>query len=323
MPVQSLVHHHSNIHHLLVLLGEELLDLRLDTGLALLAGQLGLLVLERLGLPLLLALLGSVADVLAEGVSADLLVGLGVELLEGIGLNIVLNVLDKLALVALLIVVGESLHVLSDVAAIDVLLENLGIELLSLDIVAGEAVLGVGDEDATVGSALHDAEDAGTGRGAGKTNVQDGLEGAALAVLSLGSLGEGVLAVGLLNTSEGLIQTQLGEDTAGQQETSGIGSSPVGQTVVDAIGAQLVRVSGGEDLVTVDLRGHHLSDDVPVGETDDQAVLGRIVLVLGLGDQALAGIVVGLALPPALELGLEAAERSQRVAKEKGKKKNN
>lgn len=53
----------------------------------------------------------------------------------------------------------------------------------------------------------------------------------------------------------------------------------------------------------------YVHDDVSVGEADDQAVLGRIVLVLGLGDQALAGIVVGLALLPPLVLGLEAAAR--------------
>ena len=39
-----------------------------------------------------------------------------------------------------------------------------------------------------------------------------------------------------------------------------------------------------------------LADDVLVGEADDEAVLGRIVLVLGLGDQPLTRIVVGYAL---------------------------
>jgi hypothetical protein len=39
-----------------------------------------------------------------------------------------------------------------------------------------------------------------------------------------------------------------------------------------------------------------LADDVLVGETDHEAVLGRIVLVLGLGDQPLTGIVVGCVL---------------------------
>lgn len=51
----------------------------------------------------------------------------------------------------------------------------------------------------------------------------------------------------------------------------------------------------------------YVHDDVAVGEPDDQAVLGRIVLVLGLGDEALASVVVGLARLSALVLGLEAA----------------
>lgn len=54
----------------------------------------------------------------------------------------------------------------------------------------------------------------------------------------------------------------------------------------------------------------NVHDDVPVGETDDKTVLGSIVLVLGLGDQALTGIVIGLALLSALVLGLEATEKS-------------
>jgi hypothetical protein len=39
-----------------------------------------------------------------------------------------------------------------------------------------------------------------------------------------------------------------------------------------------------------------LADDVLVGEADDEAVLGRIVLVLGLGNQPLTRIVVGCEL---------------------------
>lgn len=57
---------------------------------------------------------------------------------------------------------------------------------------------------------------------------------------------------------------------------------------------------GHEDLVTANLGVDDLGDDVLVREADDEAVLGRIVLVLGLGDQPLTGIVVGcmlLAMP--------------------------
>lgn len=52
-------------------------------------------------------------------------------------------------------------------------------------------------------------------------------------------------------------------------------------------------LSGHEDLVAANLGVDNLGDDVLVGEADDEAVLGRIVLVLGLGDQPLTGIVIG------------------------------
>lgn len=233
--------------------------------------------------------------------------GLSVQVLKTIGLNIVIDVALELALVALLIVIGEGLHVLSDVAAEDVAAEGVGVELLALHVVARETLLGVGDEDTTVGSTLQSTEDTGTGGGAGQTDIKESLEGAALAVVGLSGLGEGELTVSLLDTDEVLIETELLEGTAGDQETGGVGGSPVGKTVLDAVGTQLVGVGSDEDLVAADLGSHQLADDVLVGEADDQAVLGGIVLVLGLGDEALTGVVVGLALTSALVLGLVAA----------------
>jgi hypothetical protein len=55
-----------------------------------------------------------------------------------------------------------------------------------------------------------------------------------------------------------------------------------------------VSVGCTEDLVTGDLGRDQLADDVSIGESDDEAVLRGVVLVLRLGDQTLAGIVVGL-----------------------------
>jgi hypothetical protein len=66
-------------------------------------------------------------------------------------------------------------------------------------------------------------------------------------------------------------------------------------------------VSGAEDLVAVDLGGDDLGDDVAVGEADNQTVLGGVVLVLGLGDEALAGVVVGLTRTTTLVLDLVTA----------------
>ena len=288
-------------------LSSKLTDLVLNTSLALLTRQLLGLVLLALGLPLLLALLGTSALVLLEGVGADGLVGLEVLVLNVTSVDLLLDVLDELGAVALLIIIGKVLHVLSDVTAGDVLAEGLGVELLGLDVETGETVLGVGDEDTTVGGTLHGTEDTGTSGGTDKTNVEEGLEGAAGAIVGLNGLGEGVLAVSLLDTSEVLVEAELGQSTAGKQQTSGVGGSPVGETLGDAVALELVAVGSAEDLVTGDLRVDDLSDDVAVGETNDHAVLGRIVLVLGLGDQALTGIVVGLTLTTTAVLGLVAA----------------
>lgn len=48
-----------------------------------------------------------------------------------------------------------------------------------------------------------------------------------------------------------------------------------------------------------------LGDDVAVGNADDHAILGCIVLVLCLNDQTLPGIVVGLTLTPPLKFDLQ------------------
>jgi hypothetical protein len=270
-------------------------NLGLDLLLLLGLGKLVELVLQGLGLPVVLGLLLLGAILLLVGVLTDLLVGILVELLKTIGLEVVIDVAGELGLVTLLVVIGEGLHVLSDVAGEDVLAESLGVELLGLDVETGEAVLGVGNEETTVGGTLHGTEDTGTSGGAGETNIKEDLEGAALLTVDLDGLGDVVLTIGLLDTGEVLVELKLLEDTAGKEKTGGVGGRPVGQTVGNAVGLELVGIRGHEDLVAGDLGGDDLANNVLVGEADDEAVLGRIVLVLRLGDQPLTGIVIGCA----------------------------
>lgn len=175
-------------------------------------------------------------------------------------LNTVINVLLELRLVALLIVIGKSLHVLSDVTAEDVLAESLGIELLALNVVTGESALGVGNVKTTIRSTLHGTKDTGTSGGTVETDIEEGLEGPALLTINLSSLGELVLSVNLLNTSEGLVKLELGKSAAGQQKTSGVRSSPVGETVLDAVSGKLVRIGRREDLVANNLGRDDLAD---------------------------------------------------------------
>jgi hypothetical protein len=224
-----------------------------------------------------------------------------VELLKTVGLDIVIDVAAELRLVALLVVVGEGLHVLSDVTTEDVLAEGLGVELLAFNVVTGETVLGVRNEDTTVGATLHGTKDTSTSGGTGETDIQEDLEWAALLAINLGGLGEGELTVSLLNTSEGLVKLELLEDTAGKEQTGSVCGGPVSCGLDGARVAWNI-LGSAEDLVTANLRVDDLADDVLVGETDDETVLGRIVLVLGLGDQPLAGIVVGCGLLDAVAI---------------------
>ena len=76
--------------------------------------------------------------------------------------------------------------------------------------------------------------------------------------------------------------------------------------MLDSISAEFMRVGSAEDLIASDLGGDDLHDNIAVGEADDETVFGCIVLVLGLGDETLASIVIGLSNTTALVLCLVA-----------------
>jgi len=62
--------------------------------------------------------------------------------------------------------------------------------------------------------------------------------------------------------------------------------------VLNTISLEFVGISGAEDFVTSDLRSYDLHDNIAVGESDDETVFWRIVLVLGLGDKSLTCVVI-------------------------------
>jgi hypothetical protein len=94
-----------------------------------------------------------------------------------------------------------------------------------------------------------------------------------------------------------LVHIKFLQCTASEEKTRSVGSSPVGETIVDSVALEFVGIGGTEDFVAGKLGSDKLAE----------AVLGRVVFVLGLRDKALAGVVVGLACSSALVLGLEAA----------------
>ena len=80
--------------------------------------------------------------------------------------------------------------------------------------------------------------------------------------------------------------------------------------MLDSIALEFVTVGGAEDLIARDLGSDDLTDNILIGEADNEAILGSVVLVLGLGDETFAGVVVGLPFSTTLVLGLVAAAPS-------------
>merc|ERR1711881_792994 len=114
-----------------------------------------------------------------------------------------------------------------------------------------------------------------------------------------------VLRSHLSGTLEVAIEVVLLEETTGAEKAHAVRSRVVGEANLEPVFGELMSIRGAVSDVTLDLGGDHLADDVLVGETHDEAVLGGSELVLVLANKTLARVVVGLTLTAALVLDLE------------------
>merc|ERR1712038_233232 len=156
-----------------------------------------------------------------------------------------------------------------------------------------EALLVVRNVEATVAGTLHGTEDSVTGGGSDETNIEVSLEGASV-----------VLAISSGDTGELIIERLVLEESTGEKKTGGIGSGVVGETAGNTESLELARVSGSNSNVTLDGGVVDGGDDALVGEADDHSVLLGVVLVLGVDDESLTSVVVGLTLSSPSEFGL-------------------
>ena len=116
-----------------------------------------------------------------------------------------------------------------------------------------------------------------------------------------------MFAVGLLDAGEVIREFEFREGPTGNEETGGVGGSPVSEAMLDTVALELVRVCGTEHFVTRDLRRNDLNHDVTIGEAHYQAVFRGIVFVFCLSDEALAGIVISFTSTTAFVFSLIAA----------------
>ena len=78
-----------------------------------------------------------------------------VHVLHAVGRHAVLDVAAELLLVQLLVLLDQVLHVVVHVAAENVGKVHVGVQLLGLRVVAGEALLGMADVQPDVDGSLH------------------------------------------------------------------------------------------------------------------------------------------------------------------------
>ena len=301
------------------LLGDSLLDLSLNSSLSLGVGDSVLsepLLVLGVGLDEVTLTLG---DLLADssllgGLNSlrslsDFGVDLLVESLEGGNLSLgkVGFPAGELLLEGVLVVLLQSVEVGLDVGTEDVVSVLLGIvnaanlallldslaslssdSLLLLEVVAGESLGVVGDVDTAINSTLEGTEDSVTGGGSNETNIEESSEGTSVLIDAL-LVNVEEFTVSSLNTLVDVIQAELGEESSGEEETSGVGGSVVGKTSLETELLELEGVSLGENLITLDGGVDNLDDDSSVGPSYGQSVLLGVVLILVLLDESSSG----------------------------------
>jgi len=256
-------------------------------------------------------LVGCETLLLAGGrILSDLFVDGFEEFLETITLDFVLDVLAKVLLVLLVIFLFEIFHVFAHVSSKDALAVHVGVVLLGVAVVSGESLLGVGNIESTVGGSLERSEDTGAGGSRLTSDIEKGAEGALFVVDFLdvvgllAVIGRDNFSVDLGISLVELVESNLFEETTGAEKTGAVGRGVVLQTYGESVSTELGGLGLAEDAISIDQGVSDLADNLGVGESDDETVLRRLVLVLVLGTQPLSLAVVGFSLAAASELDL-------------------
>ncbi|GIX63517.1 exosome complex component RRP4, putative [Babesia caballi] len=231
-----------------------------------------------------------------DGVLANGRVGVGVHGLHVVLVDALPEEGGEVLLVLLRVLLLHLAHVVGDVHAHDAVTVGLGVVAGLLVLAHGvprEPLFAVRNVQTAVAGPLQGAKGLVSGGDNLDSDVEQRLERPPVVVLLLDVED---LSVGLLPSDELVVQLELGQEPAGEKEPGAVGRGVVGQSDLDAVVLQLSGVGGGVDLVTDDGGRDDLADDALVGEPDDEAVLGRCVLVLVLQDHAPAAVVVRLPL---------------------------
>mmetsp|Transcript_22629 Transcript_22629/g.54655 ORF Transcript_22629/g.54655 Transcript_22629/m.54655 type:complete len:207 (-) Transcript_22629:38-658(-) len=156
--------------------------------------------------------------------------------------------------------------------------------------------------ESAIRGSLQGTEDTAAGGGGLASDIKEGAE-RTLVLVDLINVVSGLaigggddVAINLVVALVNVVQSYLLEETARDQQSRAVARGVVLETDGQSVAGELVRARRGEDAIAIDEGVRDLADDLTVREAHDEAVLGGLVLVLGLAAQALALTVVGLTL---------------------------
>mmetsp|Transcript_29808 Transcript_29808/g.88273 ORF Transcript_29808/g.88273 Transcript_29808/m.88273 type:complete len:255 (-) Transcript_29808:45-809(-) len=237
-----------------------------------------------------------------DGLVTNLVVDFLEQVLHFADFHTSFDVLGEMGLILLRLLLLHGLHVLLHMTSKNVLAHCLSIKLLT--IVANKALFIVRDVQAAIKGSLESSKYLGTSGGALEASVQQAVERAG-AILRLNRVR---LPISLLNTLVGVCQVQLGQNTTRHEQSDTVGGRIVSESTAETVFRQLVRVSSCQHNIASDRGIHNLARDVPLGKTNNKAVLASVVLVLILAHETETSTVVSLALTTAPVFHLEPAE---------------
>ena len=250
----------------------------------------------------------------------------GVDLLVEVfaGLNLggseALRPVGELSLEFLSVFLLEGFHVVGDMVSEDFGSVGLGIEfgvnllgsggftslvLNNSNLSSGVTWESLGlmwNVDSTIASTLKDTEDSGTGGGSLETNIEESLEWS-LVIISI------IIDVEVFSVNIGcgfveVTESDLLEESSGEEKSGGIGGSVVGKTSSESVSFELGGFSRAKNSISSHGGEDNLRDEFGVSSSNDKSVFLGVILVLVLLDESSSGVEVSFTLSSSLWLNL-------------------
>lgn len=246
--------------------------LRLHTSLTFIITELALALVRLIGSEILLFR--------RTGILTNLFVNSLVQFLQTITGNVVFQKGLEMSLVLGIVFLLQVLHVLGDVSTKDAFTVHVGVVRLCVTVISGESLFRMRNVQTTIGRPLQSTENTATRTGSPATDIQKAAKGFLViidfinVVLFVVVLGADNLSIDFGVSLVHIIESEFLQDTTRHQKARAVGGGVVFQTNGKTVAGEFAGRGLGEDAVPVNERIDDLADDLLVGESNDQTVLG-------------------------------------------------